>query len=152
MDRKLLTFSYRLVHTIGFEGIVMVEYKRAANGSTTLMEINGRPWGSIGLAVASGIDYPRYYIDWCLKGSLPPSSVAYKDVTCRRAVGELTHLMNLRKGKAENWPTEYPGFWSTLAKVVIPWYPGMCYDDLSILDPRPGLVQLRNWFDVRRKS
>lgn len=151
LDRNLLNLSYRLVHTIGFEGIAMVEYKRTASGTATLMEINGRPWGSIGLAVASGIDYPRYYIDWWLKGSLPPARIAYRKLMCRRAVGELTHLMNLRKGKPEAWPAPYPGFWRTMAKIAIPWYPGMCYDDLSLTDPRPGLAQLRNWFQVRRK-
>ncbi|HMK22106.1 MAG TPA: hypothetical protein VK466_07205 [Terriglobales bacterium] len=152
LDRHLLSHSYRLVHAMGFQGIAMVEYKRVANGSGILMEVNGRPWGSIGLAMASGIDYPRYCIDWWLSGSLPPRSIAYgENVTCRRIVGELTHLSNIRKGKPENWPGEYPKFWSTLVKVAIPWYPGMHYDDFSISDPRPTLAHIRNWFQVRRK-
>ena len=150
LDRNLLDQSYRLLQAIGFQGIAMVEYKRWSGGMT-LMEINGRPWGSIGLAIASGIDYPRYYIDGCLQGTLPPHPIAYRDVTCRRVVGELTHLSNVRRGKPENWPGEYPEFWSTLAKVAIPWYPGMRYDDLWITDPRPGLAHLWNWFQVRRK-
>jgi predicted ATP-grasp superfamily ATP-dependent carboligase len=150
LDRTLLHRSYRLLQSIGFQGIAMVEYKRSSGGMV-LMEINGRPWGSIGLAIASGIDYPRYYIDWCLQGTLPPHSIAYRDVTCRRVVGELTHLSNVRKGKPKNWPGEYPEFWSTLAKVAIPWYPGMRYDDLWITDPRPGLAHLWNWLQVRRK-
>jgi predicted ATP-grasp superfamily ATP-dependent carboligase len=153
LDRHLLNLSYRLVHTMGFEGIAMVEYKRSSNGETVLMEINGRPWGSIGLAIASGIDYPRYYIDWWLTRSLPPKTIAYEtNVTCRRVVGELTHLMNVRNGKPESWPTEYPNFWTTLAKIAVPWYPGMHYDDLWISDPRPTLAQIQNWFRVRRKS
>ena len=40
----------------------MVEYKKLKNGPAVFMEINGRPWGSIGLPIASGIDYPRYLI------------------------------------------------------------------------------------------
>ena len=153
LDRNLMNMSYRLVHSIGFRGIVMVEYKRAADGSLNFMEINGRPWGSIGLAVASGIDYPRYYMDWCLNGTLPPRTLAYRvNITCRRVVGEMTHLSNVRKGKPENWPGAYPAFWSTLLKVAIPWYPGMRYDDLWLSDPRPALSQIMNWFRVRRKS
>lgn len=153
LDRNLLALSYRLIQTMAFEGIAMVEYKRSAKGEATLMEINGRPWGSIGLAIASGIDYPRYYIDWWLNGTPPPRTIPYNEnVTCRRVVGELTHLTNLRKGKPENWPTEYPGFWSTLARVAVPWYPGMHYDDLWFSDPHPTLAQIRNWFRVRRKS
>ena len=153
LDPNLMNMSSRLVHSIGFRGIVMVEFKRAADGSMIFMEINGRPWGSIGLAVASGIDYPRHYIDWCLNGTLPPQRLAYKEnVTCRKLVGEMTHLSNVRRGKPQNWPGDYPDFWSTLVKVAIPWYPGMHYDDLWISDPRPALSQIRNWFQVRRKS
>jgi predicted ATP-grasp superfamily ATP-dependent carboligase len=149
-DPSLLDRSHRLLQSIGFLGIAMVEYKISSN-EAVFMEINGRPWGSIGLAIASGIDYPRYFVDWYLQGTLPPHSIAYKDVTCRRLVSELTHLSNVRRGKRENWPGEYPEFWSTLARVAIPWYPGMCYDDLWISDPRPGLAQLWNWFQVRKK-
>jgi hypothetical protein len=116
-----------------------------------LMEINGRPWGSIGLPIASGIDYPRYLIDWCLTGALPPKTLPYRTrITCRRLVGELTHLSNIRNGKPANWPEKYPHFWSTLAKVAMPWYPGMRYDDIWLSDLRPGIEQIRNWFRVRR--
>jgi len=151
VDVRLGEVSSRLVRAIGFQGIAMIEYKQAGNGPAVLMEINGRPWGSIGLPIASGIDYPRYLIDWCLTGVLPPKTVPYRTrVTCRRLVGELTHLSNLRNGKPANWPGEYPDFWSTLAKVAIPWYPGMRYDDVWLSDLRPGVEQIRNWFRVRR--
>jgi predicted ATP-grasp superfamily ATP-dependent carboligase len=153
LDEKLVTQSSRLIRAIGFEGIAMVEYKIAGSGPPVLMEINGRPWGSIALPIASGIDYPRYLIDWGLKGSLPPQNIAYgTEITCRRVVGELTHLSNVRKGKPHDWPLEYPKFWSTLAKVAIPWYPGMHYDDLWLSDLRPVAAQVRNWFRVRRKK
>lgn len=153
LDESLGTLSSRLIRAIGFQGIAMVEYKKAKNGAPVLMEINGRPWGSIALPIASGIDYPRYLIDWFLRGSLPPKTLHYRtQITCRRVIGELTHLSNLRVGKPANWPVEYPGFWGTLLKVAIPWYPGMHYDDLWLSDPRPLVAQIRNWFLVRRKS
>jgi predicted ATP-grasp superfamily ATP-dependent carboligase len=53
----------------------MVEYKRPANGRLALMEINGPPWGSLGLLLACGIDYGRYPIDWWLEGKLPPEKI-----------------------------------------------------------------------------
>lgn len=151
VDPTLGGLSSLLMQSIGFQGIAMVEYKRQSDGTSMLMEINGRPWGSIALPIASGIDYPRYLIDWCLEGKLPPKQLAYRTrVTCRRLIGELNHLSNVRRGRPENWPGEYPEFWSTLAKVAVPWYPGMHYDDVWLSDPRPGLAQLKNWFDLRR--
>lgn len=152
LDEHLEASSTCLVQKIGFEGIAMVEYKRSAKGELVLMEINGRPWGSIALPIASGIDYPRYLIDWCLKGTVPSNNLRYRRGTvCRRTVSELGHLSNLRKGRPAHWPGAYPSFWSSFLKIAIPWYPGMHYDDLWLTDPRPWLAELRNWFRIRLK-
>ncbi len=151
LEKRVEAASTALIRQIGFEGIAMVEYKQAT-GSTepVLMEINGRPWGSIALPIASGVDYPKYLIDWWLSGKLPPQKPSYrKGITCRRMIGELTHLSNLRAGKPANWPLAYPGFWSSLLKISVPWYPGMHYDDLWLSDPKPGLEGLTNWFRSR---
>jgi len=153
LDSKLVAQSEELITRMGFEGIAMVEYKRTADGRFVLMEINGRPWGSIGLAIASGIDYPRHLIDWYLQGKLPPQKIVYpENILCRRAVGELTHLSNIRKGRPQNWLGGYPTFWSSFFKMALPWRPGMCYDDLWLSDPRPGIAGLRNWLKVRLKG
>ena len=153
LDDVVVSQSEQLITRMGFEGIAMVEYKRTPDGRLVLMEINGRPWGSIGLAVACGIDYPRYLIDWCLEGKLPPEKIRYRgNILCRRAVGELTHLSNIRAGRPRNWPGSYPGFWPTLMQMALPWRPGMCYDDLWISDLRPGIAGLRNWFQRRAKG
>ena len=153
LDDGLVSQSHELIRRIGFEGIAMVEYKRTADGRLRLMEINGRPWGSIGLPVACGIDYGRYLIDWWLEGKLPPEKIAYRtNLLCRRAVSELTHLANLRAGRPANWPGNYPRFWPTLVRMALPWHPGMCYDDLWISDMRPGIAGLKNWFQLRLKG
>jgi predicted ATP-grasp superfamily ATP-dependent carboligase len=152
LDQALLSLSGRLVSEIAFEGIVMVEYKKTADGRLVLMEINGRPWGSIALPVACGIDYPLYVINWYLYGSLPPPNIPYReDRVCRRMVGELTHLSNLRAGRPANWPLPYPAFWRSLFTVAVPWSPGMCYDDVWLSDPRPGIAGITNWIGSRVK-
>jgi len=153
LDDVIVSRSEQLITRMGFEGIAMVEYKRTPDKRLVLMEINGRPWGSIGLPFACGIDYPRYLIDWCLEGKLPPDLIDYKkNVLCRRAVSELTHLSNIRTGRPPNWPGNYPAFWPTVLQMALPWRPGMCYDDLWVSDPRPGIAGLRNWFQRRGKG
>lgn len=153
LNDELVQRSTKLITAMGFAGIAMVEYKRAPDGRLILMEINGRPWGSIGLPFACGIDYARYLIDWCLEGKLPPQTIDYREnILCRRAVSELTHLNNIRVGRPANWPGSYPEFWPTFFRMALPWRPGMCYDDLWISDLRPGIAGLRNWFQVRAKG
>jgi hypothetical protein len=135
---------------MGFEGIAMVEYKQTPDGRLILMEVNGRPWGSIGLPIACGIDYPLHLISWYLHGTPPLSQIPYREnVLCRRVLGELTHLSNVRAGRPRNWPGDYPRFWPTVFEIALPWRPGMCYDDLWISDPRPGLAGIRNFFGSR---
>ncbi len=168
LEERIRSDSGRLIQRIGFEGIAMVEYKkveykkveynkaepRKASGEAdpVLMEINGRPWGSIALPIASGVDYPRYLIEWWLNGALPPKEIPYDTgITCRRMIGDLTHLTNVRAGKPANWPFPYPTFWSSFLKIAVPWYPGMHYDDLWLSDPKPGVGGLANWFRVRSK-
>jgi predicted ATP-grasp superfamily ATP-dependent carboligase len=150
VDDHLFNVSSRLIQATGFEGIAMVEYKLASDGSLTLMEINGRPWGSIALPIASGIDYPEYLIRWYLAGTAPPSTKHYREGTvARRLIGELGHLANIRKGRPANWPGPYPSFWSSLLRIAVPWYPGLHYDEIWMSDLRPGMAELKNWLRAR---
>ena len=149
-DDQLCDASSRLVRAVGFEGIAMVEYKRSDHGEHVLMEINGRPWGSIALPIVSGIDYPEYLIRWYLDGIPPPAKKHYQEgVTCRRLIGELRHLANVRKGKPAYWPGRYPSFWSSLLRIAVPWYPGLHYDEMWLTDLRPGVAELGNWIRAR---
>lgn len=150
---SLVSLSTKLISEMAFEGVAMVEYKKTKDGRLILMETNGRPWGSIGLPIACGIDYPRYLIEWCLRGTLPLETIPYREnVVCRRALGELTHLSALRAGPPANWPVPYPNFWTSMMAMAVPWRPGMCYDDLWLSDPRPGIAGIRNWFRTRMKG
>lgn len=153
LDPELAELSSRLVTAAGFEGIAMVEYKLDRDRKPVLMEINGRPWGSLQLPIASGVDYPLHLVRWYLEGIRPPSDGTYRSgVTCRRIVGELTHLEALRHGTPRGWPVPYPNFWWTLARVAMPWYPGVRYEELSLSDPWPGWVGISHWFRTRLLS
>jgi len=131
----------------------MVEFKRQQeSGRAVLMEINGRPWGSIQLPAESGIDYPRYFVDWYLEGKLPPEEIHYRrGIMCRRVVGELRHLEHLLRGTPPGWPVPYPNFFLSALKMAVPWCPGMRYDDFWFSDPRPGFEGILQWAGQRTK-
>lgn len=48
---------HRLIKAIGWTGVAMVEYRISTTGAY-IMEINGRFWGSIEVAIRSGLNYP----------------------------------------------------------------------------------------------
>ena len=72
VDPLLLEHSVRLLEALEWEGVAMVEYRHdRATGETALMEVNGRFWGSLPLAVAAGMDFPLYA--WQVSQGIAPT-------------------------------------------------------------------------------
>lgn len=57
-EAQLIDMSVRLLAALDWHGVAMVEWRRAGDGTTHLMEINPRLWGSLPLTIAAGIDVP----------------------------------------------------------------------------------------------
>lgn len=62
IPQSLFEAAKRLVEAAGWSGVVMVEFKMDS-GRFSLMEVNGRFWGSLPLSYRSGIDFPKALID-----------------------------------------------------------------------------------------
>jgi predicted ATP-grasp superfamily ATP-dependent carboligase len=54
----LLSHARNLLDRLAWHGIAMVEFRVADDGTPYLMEVNTRFWGSLQLAVDSGVDFP----------------------------------------------------------------------------------------------
>ncbi len=63
LDPEALEISIKLLGSLNWKGVAMVEFKRMSDGSLRLMEINPRFWGSISLAVFSGVDFPTMLVE-----------------------------------------------------------------------------------------
>ena len=62
LDPGLYTHSAELLAAADWTGLAMVEWK-VGPGGPALMEINGRIWGSLPLALAAGVDFPSLLAD-----------------------------------------------------------------------------------------
>jgi predicted ATP-grasp superfamily ATP-dependent carboligase len=63
LDPALYERSVALLAHFGWSGVAMVEYKvDAGSGTPYLMEINGRFWGSLQLAIDAGVDFPALLV------------------------------------------------------------------------------------------
>jgi len=67
---SIAKMSCRLLSHIRWKGLAMVEYRMSPNGAFYILEINGRPWGSLPLAVKCGIDFPYLAYKYAI-GEIP---------------------------------------------------------------------------------
>lgn len=60
----ILAACTRLMRHLDWHGVAMVEFKGDMGNSTPrFLEVNPRLWGSLGLAVRAGVDFPRGLLD-----------------------------------------------------------------------------------------
>jgi len=145
LDPVLLDHAVRLLGALDWTGLAMVEFK-AGNTGHTLMEVNGRIWGSLPLAVKAGMDFPARLVDLCLNGSSNARvrlDTAY-EVGVRSRNLELETMWigsALRRGRRYPF-LEAPSRREALRVALQLLNPADGYDVLSRDDPRPGLAEI----------
>jgi predicted ATP-grasp superfamily ATP-dependent carboligase len=89
----------RLLDAIGWHGVAMVEFKNDERDAVPkLMEINGRLWGSLQLAIDAGVDFPALIARSAIDGTFPPQPAYRVGVRNRWFWGDVDSLlMTLRK-------------------------------------------------------
>jgi len=72
-NSKMEKFAINLLQSLNWHGVAMVEFKLdSRNKKPVLMEVNPRMWGSINLAIKSGIDFPYLLYKMVLEGDVKP--------------------------------------------------------------------------------
>jgi predicted ATP-grasp superfamily ATP-dependent carboligase len=105
IDEDLRDRSRALLDRFGWSGVAMVEYKLdSATGQPYLMEVNGRFWGSLQLAIDSGVDFPRILVA-CALGEDAQEMPSYRvGVRSRWWWGQIDNLV----GRARRSSTSVP--------------------------------------------
>ena len=69
VDERLRAAVVRLARELAYTGVGMAEFRvDDSAGTWTLVELNGRFWGSLSLAVAAGADFPYYLYQMLVEG------------------------------------------------------------------------------------
>ncbi|OBX25520.1 protein-tyrosine-phosphatase [Gelidibacter algens] len=63
-DQEVLEAGERMLEAINYEGLAMVEFRKENGKSPLFLEINGRLWGSLGLALKAGADFPKAMVEY----------------------------------------------------------------------------------------
>jgi predicted ATP-grasp superfamily ATP-dependent carboligase/thymidylate kinase len=144
LEPVLFDYAARLLAALEWTGLAMVEFK-VGNGGPRLMEVNGRIWGSLPLAVKSGVDFPAGLAEVCF-GNVPAAD--HRPHTSY-AVGVRSRNLDLEVvwiGSTLRRARPYPGVPTprrrqAVAAALRLVYPGDGFDMLAREDPRPGLVE-----------
>lgn len=95
MCPALMEQAARLLRELEWYGVAMVEFKvDPRDGVAKLLEINPRFWGSLALAIYSGIDFP--FLLYCLATRRQvPAMLEYEGgKRCRWLIGDALHFLS----------------------------------------------------------
>lgn len=91
-DEQLADYGRRILDDLDWNGVAMVEYKRDAEDVPRVVEINPKFWGSLDLAIASGLDFPAALVAHATGGTVPTPSFAERRVHWPLS-GDLEHAV-----------------------------------------------------------
>ena len=95
-----------ILSKIRFQGVAMVEFKEdPTTGKAIFLEINPRFWGSLPLAIKSGVDFPTLLWKWARGFSFTPPTVKLSTRVRNILPGDILHLI-ANKGRV------HKDFWS----------------------------------------
>jgi predicted ATP-grasp superfamily ATP-dependent carboligase len=145
LDPVLYEHASRLLGELRWTGLAMVEFRITPHGPE-LMEINGRVWGSLPLAVRAGMDFPARLADLLMDGPPPadtPAATTYRTgVRARNMRLEVSWIGSVATGRRRHpelpWPARSRAV-GAMASLLDP----RIGDDLLVRDdPAPGLAQV----------
>jgi predicted ATP-grasp superfamily ATP-dependent carboligase len=146
LDPDLYDRAVQMLSALRWTGLAMVEFRRGPDGIGHLMEINGRVWGSLPLAVRAGMDFPGRLADLLLEdrpAAPPPVATDYRrGVRSRNLRLELGWIGAVLGGRRRYPYLPWPGRAASLGAMASLLDPRIGDDLMSRSDPGPGVAQL----------
>ncbi|TAL62899.1 MAG: carboxylate--amine ligase [Bacteroidetes bacterium] len=125
-DEQLMEHGKKILDHLKWNGVAMVEFKKdSKDGSYKLMEINPKFWGSLELALASGVNFPLCLVK-NVKGENIGQQEEYKKIRFHWLLnGELYHFLSR--------PLSF-------FRILVDLFTAK--NDISLRDPLPNLMQV----------
>lgn len=128
-EPRLMELGLKMLDSLRWHGVAMVEFKRdVRTDDFVLMEINPKFWGSLELAIVSGVDFPYLTSKMICKGDIEPVFTYQTGVKFRWLLPQDTfHVITN--------PEAITQFISDFRDETIHY-------DINIHDPIPNILQL----------
>jgi predicted ATP-grasp superfamily ATP-dependent carboligase len=143
-------YTEALLSELRWCGVAMAEFKVGRDGTPRLMEINGRFWGSLQLAIDAGVDFPVLLLELASGRPTPPPPTYRVGVKSRWLWGDVDSLLiGLRRGPQASGGR---GRLTQVAQFMKLWSPGLVYENPRLSDLRPWLEETAQWMWMRRSA
>jgi predicted ATP-grasp superfamily ATP-dependent carboligase len=132
----------RLLGASGWLGVAMIEFRITPEGVPYLMEVNGRLWGSLQLAIDCGVDFPWLLIQLMNEQPSSPPPAYALGRRLRWLLGDLDNLILQLRSR------EHPARrkWAAAGTFVRSFFdPSIQQEVFRWSDPGPGLREARSW-------
>jgi predicted ATP-grasp superfamily ATP-dependent carboligase len=133
-----------VLKALQWRGVAMVEFRVLDDGTPIFIEVNGRFWNSLELAVRSGADFPALLARIAAGQAIGPLAAYRSGVRCRWWLGDLRHLLAVWRGAPAGFPRPFPSRWKTTLDFFVP-HPGTYHDNFRWNDPLP---EAGDWLDL----
>jgi len=147
INDELLNAAKKMIKALKYTGVAMFEFKyNLSTKKWALLEINGRFWGSLPLAISAGIDYPYLLFLTLLNKPLPLHKIVYKPNIYQRNLESDMYWYSdaiLNNSKEELLAHGYTYKKLALESIRLLTFRDKI-DSFSLIDPCPFISEIKN--------
>ncbi|HYX82065.1 MAG TPA: ATP-grasp domain-containing protein, partial [Gemmatimonadales bacterium] len=131
----------RLLGDFAWHGPAMLEFRDDGLHPPWLIEVNGRFWGSLQLAITAGTDFPRLWVQTLRGEPVANGTTPQAGVTLRWLWGDFKRLLHIMRGRPRGFPGTYPTRWQGLTEFFGPQLPNTQMEVWDRNDPWPAVAE-----------
>jgi protein-tyrosine-phosphatase/predicted ATP-grasp superfamily ATP-dependent carboligase len=140
---ELVRACEAIVAAVPYTGVAMFEFKRNESGDWILLEVNARPWGSMPLPLALGVDFPYRWYRLLTAGEETPAVEYRAGVYGRNLMPDL-YASRAEASELRLGPVRTVWFMAGRGVELLRVLTGREIHDVLVRDdPRPGLAELQ---------
>jgi len=142
LDPRLRAAAERLLGAMAWHGPAMLEFRDDGVHEPWLMEVNGRFWGSLQLAIASGVDFPLLWVRLLRGETVTPVADYPVGQTLRWLWGDVKRFLYILRGPPAGYVGAFPSVWQGLRELLGAQPAGA---RLEVWDPRDPWPAVGEW-------